>query len=136
MSLINIFFPKKIKKENNEENGKELSKEKEFTFSVTDITCIGDKYSYKVKGKNKEEAFKKLVIYFFGELCNMDHNDVKSEHYTVTYPSRDIFKTELMPHWFGKRIGGNVGTHRGDRSYDERLKKFCKDNNILRTTDY
>ncbi len=99
-------------------------KVKEFTFEVLEAVKVGDKHKYTVQAKTEKEAFIKLVKYFYGEDCNQE---VKSEHYDVTYPISSTFETN-MPYWFAKRISG----YRKDngKDYQMKLEKFALDNGI------
>lgn len=99
--------------------------EQEFVFETSESAHIGDLYTYKVKAKSKEEAFNKLVQYFFGKNMNQD---IKSSHNTFSYPNNATFNYKNMPFWFAKRINGSVR----DKNYDyqQKLEDYCKQNNI------
>jgi len=101
-------------------------KPKSFTFSTTEIQSVGDKYEYTVEAESKEEAFKKLIEYFFGE--GYPNEGIKSKHYTVTRPQNYVFDYENMPHWFAKRLSGYVRDD--DHDYQKELEKYCIDKNI------
>jgi len=108
-----------------ESKPKEEPKEKEFTFETSESAHIGDRYRYTVKAESQEEAFKKLVQYFFGENMNQE---VKSKHDTFSYPNQARFDYKNMPFWFAKRISGHVRDKSCD--YQKELEKYCIDNNI------
>lgn len=116
------FFKKKIKKP-------KIIGEKVYTFGVQEICAIGDQYEYKVKAENKQEAFKKLVIYFFAKNKPSNINEaIKSTSGTVTQPQKDSFTYWGMPRWFAKRINGDV---RGDNyDYQHELEKYARANCI------
>lgn len=104
---------------------KEQNVKKEFVFEVHEAVKIGDLYKYTITATNKEQAFKKLVEYFFGENMNQE---VKSEHLTTNYPMHEVFQYKNMPYWFAKRISGHVKDKSCD--YQKELEKYCIDNNI------
>ena len=116
---MNIFkWFKKLKPEIKEET------QKEFKFDTLEAFKIGDMYTYTVKAETREEAFIKLVKYFFGE----EHNqDIKSLHQEVTWPYDSVFRTN-MPFWFAKRIGGY--RKEGRRDYQKELEIFAAEHNI------
>lgn len=105
-------------------NTKETSKLKEFTFETLEACKVGDKYIYKIQAKNRQEAFIKLVKYFYGDL---PEDEVKSEHLNIHYPNLSTFETN-MPTWFAKRISGYV--KEGNYNYQKQLEKFAIDNDI------
>lgn len=97
---------------------------KTYTFSTVDISCVGDKYVYEVEADSRAEAFRKLVIWFYGEE-HIPRGEVQQEHFTVTRPMQDDFHTEGgMPWWFGRLISGGHG------KLWLKLEKYAKDNNI------
>lgn len=114
MNILNWFKKEKPKK----------LEQKEFTFNVLKTVKIGDLYEYTVVAETKDEAFIKLVEYFFGENCNQD---VKQKSFQVTYPNQSTFRTN-MPYWFAKKISGYVKDDKND--YQKELKKFAIENNI------
>ena len=110
------LFKRKIKKE---------IKQTEFVFETHEAVKIGDLYRYTVTADSREEAFKKLVQYFFGENMNQE---VKSEHFETSYPNDSIFSYKNMPRWFAKRLGGHIKDKSCD--YQKELEKYAIDNNI------
>lgn len=101
-------------------------KKTEFEFSTQEIVAIGDYYKYTVKAESKEEAFKKLVEYFYGDKSS---EDIVTKSGTISSPSRNLFEYKGMPMWFAKIISGvtqdSSGKHR------QTLERYCKYNNIV-----
>jgi hypothetical protein len=114
------FFKKKVKV---------ADKEKMYTFGMQEVCAIGDRYEYKVQAENREEAFKKLVEYFFSAEGRSTHlKEVQSTHHSVTQPHKNSFTTWGMPRWFAKRISGDV---RGDDyDYQKDLVAYAIKNQI------
>jgi hypothetical protein len=106
-------------------------KQTEFVFEVHEAVKIGDLYRYTVTANNKEEAFKKLVQYFFGKNMNQK---VKSKHATTSYPNQVTFEYKNMPYWFAKRISGHIKDK--GRNYQHELEKYCTKNNIKLKENY
>lgn len=104
---------------------KQQKVKKEFVFQIYEVVKIGDLYRYTVKASNKEEAFKKLVEYFFGQNNNQE---IESKHLNTNYPMHEVFEYKNMPYWFAKRISGHVRDKLCD--YQKKLEKYCIDNNI------
>ena len=109
---------------------KEPLKEKEFKFSCWEIPCFGDSYHYTVKASDKEEAFKKLVNWFFGEDSNILQEDIKQQVLEIHYPGKEVFVTKGMPSWFGRRIGGTAINRETGEDYQKKLESYCVKNNI------
>lgn len=109
-------------------------KEKEYTFETWEAACVGDKYVYTVTASSKDEAFEKLVKYFFGEdMCQ----PVKQEHHIIEYQALRRSGYIGMPYWFHRRIGGQIydwvyGWFGGKRkeSYQEKLEEYAREHNI------
>lgn len=100
----------------------------EYKFTTTEVTCSGDKYEYTVKANNREEAFKKLVEWFF--VKGGPHGeDIEQDHYDVSVPSNYRFYTEGMPKWFGRCISGHKGDHY------KTLDQYAKENGITLRND-
>lgn len=99
---------------------------KEFEFSSLEVQCVGDQYDYIIKATTREEAFKKLVQYFFDEENSSE--DIKSYSSQVHFPSSDRFLYKGMPRWFAKRISGVRRDH--DYNYQHSLEEYCFKNNI------
>ncbi len=99
--------------------------EEEFVFDVCETVCVGDLYRYKVKAPNKEEAFKKLVKFFFSKDGSC--SDVRSEHFNVS-SNRSGFTYHNMPYWFAKRISGY--SIEGINDYQKELEKYAIENDI------
>lgn len=78
---------------------------KSYKFSTLDGNFVGDKYVYTVEASSREEAFEKLVRYFY-ERGFTSRDDVKSEHFHVTIPAYDRFDVYGMPLWFARKISG------------------------------
>jgi hypothetical protein len=116
MSIFNWFSRKKKAVEEVEET---------FVFEVHEAVKVGDLYTYTVKAKNKDEAFKKLVEKFYG---NGSDESIKSDHHNTTYPNHSVFTYKNMPKWFAKRISGHVKDE--SCNYQKELEKYCIDNNI------
>lgn len=114
------FFKKK--KTNND------LKEKTFKFSTLEAAKVGDLYEYTVKADTREEAFEKLVRWFYEKDGNINSNDIKLEHKNVTYPYHSVFRVEGMPLWFGKRISGQVRDNNYD--YQKKLESYAIKHNI------
>lgn len=95
-----------------------VPKQKFYKFGMQEIAAIGDRYEYTVKADNKQEAFDKLIKYFFADkdAYRIANEDVKSTHHTVTQPQKDSFTHWNMPYWFAKRISGDVRNR--DKGYD------------------
>ena len=90
---------------------KKEPKVKVFDFSVTDIRSVGDKYIYNVKGFTKEEAFQKLVEWFYAEGGHAKHaKDIEHHSFDVTQPTNNSFTSHGMPYWFARVISGGVGS--------------------------
>lgn len=104
---------------------KQQKVKKEFVFQIYEVVKIRDLYRYTVKASNKEEAFKKLVEYFFGQNNNQE---IESKHLNTNYPMHEVFEYKNMPYWFAKRISGHVRDKSCD--YQKKLEKYCIDNNI------
>lgn len=102
-------------------------KPKEFVFESLESAHIGDLYRYTVKADSEKEAFNKLVKMFFGKELNQP--DVKSEHFTVSYPFHAKFEYKNMPKWFAKRISGHIKDKQ--TNYQQLLEKYCNENNIV-----
>lgn len=107
---------------------------KKFVFETMEAECVGDLYRYTVEANTKDEAFEKLVKYFFSKDMIQP---VESEHLTVSYPSLRKFEYTGMPYWFAKRITGwrfdwVYGWFGGKRkeSYQERLEEYAREHNI------
>lgn len=114
MGLLNKLF------------GKE-DKPKTYNFEVLESTSIGDLYKYAVEAENRDEAFKKLVEYFYGE--GYPSEGIKSQHVNVVYPSESRFITN-MPRWFAKRISGVAKDTNGH--YEDKLVEYCTAKGIKR----
>jgi len=109
-------------------------KEKEFVFETWEVCCVGDKYKYTVTATSKEEAFEKLVKYFFGKESDQP---VRQEHFTIEYPQFNRSGYTGMPYWFSKRLGGWLfdwvyGWFGGKYkiSYQEMLEEYARKHNI------
>jgi hypothetical protein len=98
---------------------------KEFVLSMHEANCVGDWYKYTVKAESKEEAFKKLVEYFFGTK-RVSSEEVESDSGTVHYKGLDRFKYDGMPYWFARRISGDPNP-----TYQRELEDYAKRNNII-----
>lgn len=105
---------------------KSLKKPEKYKFRVHEIIASGDFYEYCVEAESRDEAFKKLVIWFFGN--NRENIKVESRHGEVTMPQHDRFYHSGMPYWFAKRISGWVSEEGKD--FQAELEKYCKNNNI------
>lgn len=103
----------------------EIKKKKKFSFEASGASCIGDLYHYKIEAENKEEAFKKLVEYFYGSDGMILGQNIESEQFDVVYPTREVFEVKNMPSWFGRLILGRA--KEGDMKI---LEEYCKKNNI------
>lgn len=112
--LFSWLFRKKNKPDN---------QSKIFEFYIHEIICAGDYNKYIVEASNKEEAFKKLVNYFYGDGAK---TDIKSESGIVRQPQHDEFSYYGMPRWFAKCISAE-NRNPSDR---EKLEEYCKRNNI------
>lgn len=117
MKLFNIF-------KNKEKPVPAPETPKKFTFDVMEAVKVGDRYQYTIEADTRHEALVKLVKYFFGEES---YQEVKSQHFNVTYSGCSSFVTN-MPYWLAKRISGYA--KEGDRDYHKELQKFAIDNNI------
>lgn len=113
--LINLF-----RKDNQET-------EKEFTMSVEEFAHVGDRYEYKVKARNRDEAIKKLVCYFYSNRAEYV-GQVESSHGIVTRPLKSEFNVEGMPTWLAKKISGVK--REGDYDYEKMLHDYCEKNKI------
>jgi len=98
-------------------------KEREYKFSVLEICSVGDRYEYKVKATSKKEAFKKLFIWFFAKKWT--NEEIKSKHFTVTQPNKEVFIVNGMPRWFGRVISGS-----SDKNSHISKKEYAKKHNI------
>lgn len=105
-----------------------VPKSSAYSFSVTEIAAVGDKYVYRVQGDNRDDAFAKLVEYFYGTT---GEPDVESDHFTVLNPSGDRFHTN-MPMWFARVISDTYGPYRQELAKQDRqkLEEFAKLHNI------
>jgi hypothetical protein len=103
---------------------------KEYTFSMTEMVCIRDRYTYKVKAESKEEAFKKLVMYFFSTDASGVRSDVESEHNNLTNPYKSHFSCKGMPYWFAKRLSGEVRDIKNGIDNQHSLEVYCKKHGI------
>jgi len=105
-------------------------KEKAYQFSTTEIIASGDKYEYTVQAYSREEAFKKLVDWFYGEKGHAKHDDaVKQQSFQVTMPQNDRFETSGMPWWFGRMISSS-GSRSTFAEARKRLANYLIENNI------
>lgn len=101
-------------------------KPKKFTFDMHEAQCVGDYYKYTVEAASEDEAFKKLVNYFYG---NNGSVGIETQSGTVSYPHLSKFiHSNNMPYWFAKRISGVL--KQGGRDYQAELEEYCKKNEI------
>lgn len=112
----------------------------EYIFETCEAHCVGDYYKYVVKADSKEEAFRKLVEFFYGE--GYPNADIKSSDATVSYPYRSIEYWTGMPDWFYRILKGEARGPRGEPAPEraekdrELLKQYCRIHNIkLKNSD-
>ena len=94
-------------------------REKQYDFSVMEIEAVGEVYNYRVKGKNKEEAFRKLFMYFKN---NHHHKEIDSDHNIVVQPQKSVFRVMGMPTWFWRYLCGHP-TDEDRKKYNEDARK-------------
>jgi len=92
---------------------------KTYEFSTSEANCIGEWYRYRIEAESKEEAFKKLIEFFYGENIN---RPVKQSSGEVFYPGLSKFTYDGMPFWFAKLISGDCGP---DGSYYKELINYA-----------
>lgn len=107
-----------------------VKERKKYTFSKDVMTCIGDRYTYEVLAESKEEAFKKLVIYFFSPGGGGVHSDIESKHGTLSNPYKDHFSCVGMPYWFARRISGYVRDTPKGIDNQKTLEEYCAKHGI------
>lgn len=99
---------------------------KKYKFSSLDVAKVGDLYTYEVVASSQQEAFRKLVEWFYAE--GSPHNsDIVQEHSSVNYPFDTFCKgLDGMPTWFAQCIsGGN-----GDRPCWHKFEKYVNKHGI------
>jgi hypothetical protein len=102
------------------------AEKKEYKFRLHEIVAAGGFYEYYIEAESRDEAFKTLVNWFYGDSTG----DVKQKTGTVHMPQHDRFYWEGMPEWFARRISGQVATDKVD--YEQKLLDYCNENNIVR----
>lgn len=105
---------------------------KEFEFFMYETQNIGDWYRYTVEANSKEEAFEKLVKYFFAEGEDMIQ-PVKQESGNVTIPN-GRFYYEGMPYWFAKRVSGVIKEF--NNNYQMKLEEYANAHGIKLSNKY
>jgi hypothetical protein len=91
----------------------------QFTFAMVELPAVAEKYEYKVKATNKEQAFEKLVRYFY-DKTGLD-KDVVSNHLSSSDINQVVFYTEGMPEWFGRC----VSSQRCQPKDIKKLREYC-----------
>lgn len=102
------------------------AKDREFTFFLTTMPAVGDKYEYTVKAASKEQAFELLVRWFYEVGPNAPaQNSIQQEHYDTVHRSLEVFETN-MPGWFAHIIHGERVLQIERKMFD----LYCKTHNI------
>lgn len=103
--------------------GATVPKPKEFVFKTRTKPMVGDWYEYTVKADSKEEAFKKLVQYFYSDYN--PEEKIESRSGQVIYQGQEIF-AEGMPQWFALYLSGS-----NDKESRRKFEDYCEENNIV-----